>query len=111
MAGTHLDVTERRQQVTLLELIANCQRNLIAETDFAVAFESRLDGIITITESEYGFIGEILRQDNHLPYLKIHAITHILWDDAIARLYRENASVPPEGHPDLNVFFGLTDTG
>jgi len=90
--GTHLDVTEQRQQVALLELITNCQRNLIAETDFAVAFESLLDGIITITESDYGFIGEILQQDNNEPYLKIHAITDISWNDETARLYREKST-------------------
>jgi PAS domain S-box-containing protein len=92
MIGTHLDVTERRHQLALLELIANCQRNLIAETDFAVAFESLLDGILTITESEYGFIGEVLQQDNNEPYLKTHAITDISWNDETARFYRENST-------------------
>jgi len=53
-------------------------------------FTGLLDQIISFTESEYGFIGEVLRDEAGRPYLKTHAITNIAWNPETQALYEAN---------------------
>jgi PAS domain S-box-containing protein len=59
-----------------------------------VAAEALFDELLTVlldlTESEYGFIGEILH-DGTQNYLRTWAITNIAWNQETHRFYEENA--------------------
>ena len=69
-------------------------------------FKKMLLNVLTVTQSEYGFIGEILFRDGQ-PYLKTYAITDISWDEETAALYKKYESLGME-FTNLNTLFGHT---
>ncbi len=71
----------------------------------AAFFESLLDRILVITNSEYGFLGEVLHDETGAPYLKTYALTNLAWDDATLALFREQAALGLEFH-NLDTLFG-----
>ncbi|MCX8030824.1 MAG: PAS domain S-box protein [Thermodesulfovibrionales bacterium] len=94
-------------QQKLLMAINRGQQNFIAEEDKNTAFESLLSDILEITNSEYGFIGEVLYTQEGKPYLKIYAITNISWDEKTLKLYNEYAQRGFEFY-NLNTLYGYT---
>lgn len=98
-----------RQQQQLNEAIARAQSQFIRETNRRKAFDGLLTDILTLTDSEYGFIGEVLRTPQGDPYLKTYAITNIAWDDATLAFYEANA---PQGMEfgNLKTLFGQVMT-
>ncbi|ODA44412.1 sensory box histidine kinase/response regulator [Thermodesulfovibrio sp. N1] len=111
-----LDITEQKRaeemmirQQKLLMAITRAQQNFIANMDISSTFKNMLTDILAITDSEYGFIGEVLLTPNGQPYLKTHAITNISWDDETRRLYEEKASEGFEFY-NLKTLFGATLT-
>ena len=59
---------------SLLGTISRALMLYIAEGHPAGAFEHLLQNLLTMTQSEHGFIGEILHTSKAKPYLKYHAI-------------------------------------
>lgn len=53
------------------------------------AFAQMLNDLLTLTGSQFGFIGEVLHEDNGTPFLKIGAITNIAWSSENQALYQE----------------------
>lgn len=53
------------------------------------AFTQMLGDLLALTGSQFGFIGEVLHEDNGTPYLKIGAITNIAWSPETQALYQE----------------------
>ena len=84
--------TERKSSNDVLESIRRIQSLYIA-SDWQTSdiFAKTLSTVLELTGSEYGFIGEVRRDDSDQPYLKTHAITNISWDEASRRFYEENA--------------------
>ncbi|HQT32152.1 MAG TPA: ATP-binding protein [Thiobacillus sp.] len=76
------------------EVIARIQSQFIREADRRRAFEGLLTDVLALTESEYGFVGEVLRTQEGVPYLKSWAITNIAWNDTTRAFYEANA---PQG--------------
>ena len=68
----------------------------------------QLEDLLGLTNSEYGFIGEILRRQDGQPYLKIHAITNVAWNEATRRLYAEQA--PSVVFGNLKTLYGAVMT-
>ncbi len=59
---------------SLLETISRALMLYIAEGQPAGAFDHLLQNLLSMTQSEHGFIGEILSSPKGKPYLKYHAI-------------------------------------
>jgi two-component sensor histidine kinase len=59
---------------SLLETISRALMLYIAEGHPTGAFEHLLQSLLILTQSEYGFIGEVLYTPKAKPYLKYHAI-------------------------------------
>lgn len=57
------------------DVISRAQSQFIQEDARRQAFDSLLQGLLQLTESEYGFIGEVLYQADGAPYLKTYAAT------------------------------------
>jgi PAS domain S-box-containing protein len=89
----------------MLAAIGRAQTAYIVEADAGKAFNGLLSDLLSLTLSEYGFIGEVLHTAEGKPYLKTHAITNIAWDEATQRFYEENA---PKGMAfyNLKTLFG-----
>jgi signal transduction histidine kinase/CheY-like chemotaxis protein len=56
-----------------------------------MVFGGLLDGLLELTDSEYGFIGEIKYDDEGTMFLQTHAITNIAWNASTRAFYEENA--------------------
>ena len=111
------DITDRKQaegalrrQQRLGEVIAHAQSQFIREADRRAAFDGLLAGALALTESEYGFIGEVLHTADGEPYLKSQAMTDVAWDDPTRALYAEHAAQGMEFF-NLRTLFGAALTG
>ncbi len=114
--GIAQDVTELKrihqqleQRNRLLDSLSRCQSRFLVQQDNKKVFEDLLQTLLTVTESEYGFIGEVFRTENQQPYLKTYAITNISWDEATRRLYEENEARGLEFY-NLKSLFGVVMT-
>ncbi|MCO4760308.1 MAG: diguanylate cyclase [Myxococcales bacterium] len=64
-----------------------------------------------LTGSEYGFIGEVLRDDGGPLYLKTHAITDISWNEQTRNFYKEGVAQGLEFRNLDNLFGHVIRTG
>lgn len=106
------DITDRKQaelalrrQQHLGEVIANAQSEFIRAPDRRAAFDGLLADILELTESAYGFIGEVLHDADGRPYLKSYAITDIAWDAPTRALYDRYSAEGMEFR-NLDTLFG-----
>ena len=88
----------------LLDAINRVQACFI-DQDPKKTFESLLSGLLRLTDSEYGFGGEVLSDSEGKLYLKTHAITNIAWNDETEALYQRAAENGME-FSNLNTLFG-----
>jgi PAS domain S-box-containing protein len=98
-------------QQKLLTAINKAQQNFIVQDEKSFAFDSLLSDILEITNSEYGVIGEVLYTQEGKPYLKVHTITNISWDETTLRLYNEKAQEGFEFYNLKNLFGHTILTG
>ena len=73
LLGISEDITEQKQRRILLETIQQAQSQFILGNDPAETFDHLLQNLLSITRSEYGFIGEVLFTPEGTPYLKTQA--------------------------------------
>ena len=105
---TDRQLSEREDALThqhgLLSAISTAQSRFIRDADVMALFDRLLLDILSISDSEYGFIGEVLYRDGK-PYLKTLAISNIAWNAETEKFYAENA---PEGleFTNLDSLFG-----
>jgi signal transduction histidine kinase/CheY-like chemotaxis protein len=102
-------VTARTAELTksreLLESINQIQSHFILDADVQGFFDNLLHTLLHLTDSEYGFIGEIFHTESGLPYLKIHAISNVARNKKSGTPY----PIPPPGgleFRNLNNLFG-----
>jgi diguanylate cyclase (GGDEF)-like protein len=76
--GTHLN-----------RAIQRAQNVFLTSDNERAAFELMLSDFLSLTGSQFGFIGEVLRRDDTTPYLRVGAITNIAWSPQTQSLYQE----------------------
>jgi PAS domain S-box-containing protein len=93
-----------KHQHALLSAISTAQSRFIRDADVMALFDKLLLDILSISGSEYGFIGEVLYRDDQ-PYLRTLAISNIAWNAETRQFYEENA---PQGleFTNLDTLFG-----
>ncbi len=111
MAGSLTDVTSRKRAEALLqeqrslnEMIQRIQESFIRDSDPKEALAALLPEILKVAESEFGFIGEILQDEENQPFLKAYALTDISWSDATKAFYEANAPTGLEFRALDNLF-------
>lgn len=92
-------------ELRLLDAITAAQAQTLQDIDAPTIFEGLLEVLLELTESEYGFIAEVLWTEKGAPYLKTRAITDITWNEETKRFYDENAPSGMEFH-NLDTLFG-----
>lgn len=92
----------------LLTAIREVERMFIKDIPMQEVFDQMLQVLLQVTNSEYGFIGEVLH-DGQQEYLKTHAITNIAWNEQTKTFFEENA---PNGleFKNLKTLFGRVIT-
>ncbi len=93
----------------MLHAVSEAQADFIADADPHPTFDRLLGHLLEITDSQYGFIGEVFRDESNAPYLRPYAITDISWDDASRQLYRSYVSGGFEFR-NLDTLFGRVMT-
>lgn len=102
------NVTEQVHEKQLKAAISEIRKSYISYKDKpSTFFDFILSKILELTESEYGFIGEIKESSEGKPFLKTYSITNIAWNDETKKFYEQNA---PDGmeFTNLETLFGHT---
>ncbi len=74
-------------QRKMLAAITNATLSYIRSgSNLHETFNQLLEDVLSLTNSEYGFLGEVL-YENGVPYLQERAITNISWNDQTRELY------------------------
>lgn len=85
--GSPLSATDALLETqAMLAAIGRIQAQLLTRKDTQAAFDELLSELLRVSASRYGFIGEVLHDDHGQPFLRIHAITDIAWNEATRRL-------------------------
>lgn len=79
---------------------------LSAKIDPAETFEELLQILLNFTQSDYGFVAEVLRDEQEQPYIKTHAITNVAWNDEMRDFYEKHKASGLEFR-NLNTLFGV----
>ena len=95
-----------RDSSAMLEAIRQAQARFIVDTTPRESFGDLLNILLSITESEYGFIGEVFRKDDGAPYLKTHSITNIAWNEETSALYDKYTAEQGMEFHNLKTLFG-----
>lgn len=69
-----------------------------------------LQAILAASESQFGFLGEVLNDEEGAPYLKIHALTNTAWSPETRRLYDEQGRTGLEFRNLRNLFCACLTT-
>lgn len=87
--GFITDVTDQleaakslERQHRMMQAVQKSQSTFIELDDKRQAFEGLLGSFLDVTESEFGFVGEVLFDERDQPYLRMQAISNIAWDEA-----------------------------
>jgi PAS domain S-box-containing protein len=89
----------------LLEAINTAQSAFIMGNEPREVFGQLLDDILHLTDSGYGFMGDVLYTPDGQPYLRTHAITDISWNDETRGFFEENVTKGLE-FSNLKTLFG-----
>lgn len=103
--GIQNDFTERKKVEKLNDIIIHLSTNALSNKSNKDFFDKVLNQILELTESEYGFIGEIFQNEKNEPFLKTYALTNIAWDKETRAFYDQHA---PNGMEfrNLDTLFG-----
>jgi diguanylate cyclase (GGDEF)-like protein/PAS domain S-box-containing protein len=78
-----------QQSNRILRIIAERHAELLVDGPSRRWWSDLLDDVLSVTRSEYGFIG-FAGTDENGPFLRSMAITNIAWDDETRRIYEES---------------------
>lgn len=101
--------TERLQQQQMSKIISQAQSLFIAENNDNKTFEHLLENVVALTDSQFGFIGEVGYSEERAPYLEMIAMTNIAWDKASKATYA-NYKTRGMKFTNLNTLFGAALT-
>lgn len=109
------DITERkrdediqRRNHSLLTALSSVSLNYLRESNIATAFQQLLASLLELTQSNYGFLGEVLHTPEGTPYIRTHWITNIAWNDETRAFYSQHA--PNFDFHNLKTLFGAVVT-
>ena len=76
-----------RRQEMMLSVVSRIQRGFLIGCDAYEPFEHMLQHLLELTGSEYGFIADVLRDEAGQPYLRMHGLTDIGWNEEARAAY------------------------
>lgn len=106
-----------RRQVAALQEVTDRQRlalvavtraqGLFLDHEVEQAWGVLLDALLSLTGADYGFLGEVLHDEDGTLFLRTHGVVDIAWDDATRAFVDEHASTGLEFR-GLQTLFGHT---
>lgn len=98
-----------RKQARVLHLVQQGMESYVGTRDIKMTSDFLLSGLLRLTGSQYGFIGEVLRDEHGAPYIKTHSLTDISWDEESRRM-RDSYQNDGMEFRNLNSLFGAVMT-
>jgi PAS domain S-box-containing protein len=98
---------ELRRSHALLDAIAEIQSLFIRDAKSRELFDAVLAILLRITDSGYGFVGEVLYADDGAPYLRTFSLTNIAWNEETRALYKKYEQTGLEFR-NLDTLFGVS---
>ncbi len=80
---------ELAEKNRLFEVIGRMHERFIHESNDRVLFEQLMLDIIDLTDSGFGFVGDVLQDEGGFDYLKVYALSNVAWNAEIQRQYDE----------------------
>ena len=102
---------KRQHQARLLDLLRQAFQHYISHYDVEATSTLLLDGILLLTDSAYGFLGEVVQDPDGKPYLKTHALTNVAWDSINRHLYVQGSTADMESRNLDNLVDTVLHTG
>jgi len=93
------------RQHRLVQAISHMQASFIRTANNHQAFNGVLADLLALTGSSYGFVGEVFYDAPDKPWLNVHAISNIAWDDASRAAYAGSGTTGM-AFRNLNTLFG-----
>ena len=93
------------RQHRMLQAIQTSQSTFIGVEDKRKAFEGLLTSFLSVTDSAYGFVAEVLFDERDQPYLRMQALTDIAWSEETRAMVAAGQTTGVEFH-NLNTLFG-----
>lgn len=105
--GPRPDAAERtvRRQAQMLSVLTTLQRGFLVGQTSSDTFAHMLDQLVRLTDSEYGFIGEVLYDEAGEPFLRMHGLSDISWSAESRKVFERMRSGGFEFH-NLDSLFG-----
>lgn len=118
LAGLQTDVTLRKdlehelgRTHRLLETLQQVQRRFISEKSIRTSAGLLLDAAVDVTESAFGFLAEVLHDDEGRAYMRTYAMTDVAWNAAARSLLARHAANGLEFHSHRTLFGYSLRTG
>jgi PAS domain S-box-containing protein/putative nucleotidyltransferase with HDIG domain len=105
MERTRAEVALMRNN-KLLRSISRAQSEYITHQDKSSLFQGILSDMLDLTDSQYGFIGEVLHDDSGVPFLRTPAVAH-RGANAAVRSFIEKYGAGELDFTNLETLFGL----
>jgi PAS domain S-box-containing protein len=107
-----MEISEQLQETNNFLDIMSSAQNLYIRTNSAYqSLTFLLENLIRITQSSFGFIGEIIIDEVGEPYLKSHATSNIAWNAETLDLYQKNVATGMEFRNTDTIFGKVVKTG
>lgn len=109
VTGLHAVDEQLRRSNDLLDTLTRMQNQYIAGVDVGELFDALLADLLQSTGSAYGFIAQLLHDDDG-PFLRTWAMTDISWNETTRAMFARFGPRGMEFH-NLDTLFGLVVTG
>lgn len=93
------------RQAQMLSVLSTLQRGMLVGRSSAETFSAMLDQLVSLTGSEYGFIGEVLHDEAGASFLRMHGLSDISWSPESRSLFERMRTGGFEFH-NLDTLFG-----
>ena len=94
-----------QRQTAMLSMLARLQEGFLVGGPAHSTFEAMLGHLLVLSESEYGFISEVLTDDKGLPFLRMHGLSNVAWSKESNAVHERVSAGGFEFH-NLDTLFG-----
>lgn len=109
--STYAQNRELESNRELTKVITQAQSNFIRKGKEGDSFDRLLMDILEITDSSYGFLGEVLKTSEGMPYLKTYAVTDAARSEESQALYQHSEPERAENTNLTALFDHVLKTG
>ncbi|MBW7472848.1 PAS domain-containing protein [Marinobacter sp. F4218] len=89
ITAAHEAEVQLARQAQMLNMLHDSLTAFILDGKFEATIEAMLESLLELTDSESGFMAEVLFDSTEEPHLRIQSMTDIGWDEASKDIYKQ----------------------